>query len=97
MVHTLHFPLQPVQTQQQLQALLYALATPLTGMIRLVTDVIGTKIMIRQVARSLVIGIMEQWDLQGTIAATVPRLTVGVQRQVQALRMDGLCIHGLPL
>ena len=50
---------------------------------RLVTDVIGTKIMIRQVARGMVISIMEQWDLQGTIAATVPRLTVGVQRQVQ--------------
>ena len=47
------------------------------------TDVIGTKIMIRQVARGMVMGSMERWDLQGTIAATVPRLTVGVQRQVQ--------------
>jgi len=50
---------------------------------RLVTDVICTKNMIRQVARGMVIILMEQWDLQGTIAATVPRLTVGVHRQVQ--------------
>jgi len=82
MVHTLQCHLQPVQTQVQLQALLYALATPLTGRMRMVTDVIGTKNMICQVARGLVIG-MEQWELQGIIAATVPRLTVGVHRQVQ--------------
>jgi hypothetical protein len=41
----------------------------------LVTDVIGTKNVIRQVAWVLMIGRMDQWDLQGTIAATVPRLT----------------------
>jgi hypothetical protein len=33
-----------------------------------------TKNIFRQVARVLVIGGMEQWDLQGTIAAIVPRL-----------------------
>jgi hypothetical protein len=43
----------------------------------LVTDVIGTKNVICQVARVLMmklmmIGGMNQWDLQGTIAATVP-------------------------
>ena len=52
-------------------------------MIRLVTDVIGTKKMIRQVARCMVMILMEQWELQGIIAATVPQLTVGVHRQVQ--------------
>jgi hypothetical protein len=97
MVHTLHFPLQPVQTQQQLQALLYALATPLTGRMWMVTDVIGTKNMIRQVARCMVICIMEQWDLQGIIAATVPRLTVGVHRQVQNLAVNTLRMEDLLL
>jgi hypothetical protein len=40
----------------------------------LVMDVIGTKNIICQVARVLMMIIvgMEQWDLQGTIAATVP-------------------------
>jgi len=50
---------------------------------RMVSDVICTKNMIRQVARGMVMILMEQWDLQGIIAATVPRLTVGVHRQVQ--------------
>ena len=63
----------------------------------MVKDVICTKNMIRQVARGMVIGLMEQWDLQGTIAATVPRLTVGVHRQVQNLAVNILRGQDLPL
>jgi hypothetical protein len=41
----------------------------------MILDVMITKNIFRQVARVLMIGRMDQWDLQGTIAVTVPRLT----------------------